>query len=282
MALVVEGYGVHGVDLVRAVEVGVEAVHYHHQLIGLLTSLPQVYDESTVEPLLDVLLEGHDVAMVEVTPERFGVELVDELLPRRDELEHPVHARRVEAVEVDCMRVRIPVSEHHPQHVTLPGAQRGPRHLPVVGPRRVHHPRRHLYLHRLRTQLVLPNRPAALGPLLTPVELPQELRGVELREVHVPNRPVPPCAAMPPESAAPWLALWLAPCCSPSCPRAARAPNRLPETPRAPATPAARRKSRRETPHLDPSMRAILSHLLRPHGISYPEIILTLSNITTN
>src|SRR5215210_6079629 len=192
MALVVEGYGVHGVDLVRAVEVGVEAVHDHHQLIGLLTPLPRVYDESTVEALLDVLLEGHDVAMVEVTPERLGVELVDELLPRRDELEHPIRARRVEAVEVDRMRVRILVSEHHPQQVALPGAQRWPRHLPVVGPRRVHHPRRHLYLHRLSTQLVLSNRPAALGPLLTPVELPQELRGVELREVHFPNRPVPP------------------------------------------------------------------------------------------
>jgi hypothetical protein len=61
-----------------------------------------------------------------------------------------------------------------------------------VGPGRVHHPRRHLYLHRLRTQLVLSNRPAALGPLLTPVELPRELRGVELREVHRPNRPIPP------------------------------------------------------------------------------------------
>src|SRR5215208_1344304 len=197
MALVVEGYGVHGVDLVRAVEVGVEAVHDHHQLIGLFTPLPRVYDESTVESLLDVLLEGHDVAMVEVTPERLGVELVDELLPRRDELEDPVHARRVEAMEVDRMRVRIPVSEHHPQQVALPGAQRGPRHLPVVGPRRVHHPRRYLYLHRLRTQLVLSNRPAALGPLLTPVEVPQEVRRIEPGEVHIPNRPVPPVRSHP-------------------------------------------------------------------------------------
>src|ERR671921_105518 len=192
MALMVEGHGVHGVDLVRAVEVGVEAVHDHHQLVGILAPLPRVYDESTVEPLLDVLLEGHDVAMVEVAPERLGVELVDELLPRRDKLEYPVHARRVEAVEVDRMRVRVPVLEHHPQQVALPGAQRRPRYLPVVGPRRVHHPRRYLYLHRLRTQLVLSNRPAALGPLLTPVKLPQELRGIEPREIHIPNRPVPP------------------------------------------------------------------------------------------
>src|ERR671921_989840 len=88
MALVVERHSVHGVDLIRAVEVGVEAVHDHHKLVGLLAPLPRVYDESTVEPLLDVLLEGHDVAMVQVAPERFGVELVDELLPRRDKLEH--------------------------------------------------------------------------------------------------------------------------------------------------------------------------------------------------
>src|SRR5918995_2325770 len=130
--------------------------------------------------------------MVEVTPERLGVELVDKLLTRRDKLEHPAHARRVEAVEVDRVRVSVPVSEYHPQQVTLPGAQRGPGYLPVVGPRRIHHPRRHLYFHRLRTQLVLSNRPAALGPLLTPVEVPQERRGIEPREVHIPNRPVPP------------------------------------------------------------------------------------------
>src|ERR671920_2051762 len=130
--------------------------------------------------------------MVEVTPERLSFELVDKLLTRRYELEHPVHVRRVETVEVDRMRVSVPVSEYHPQQVTLPGAQRGPRYLPVVGPRRVHHPRRHLYFYRLRTQLVLSNRPATLGPLLTPVELPRELRVVELREAHLPNRPIPP------------------------------------------------------------------------------------------
>src|SRR5919106_5589372 len=114
MALVVERHSVHGVDLIRAVEVGVEAVHDHHKLVGILAPLPRVYDESTVEPLLDVLLERHDVAMVEVAPERLGVELVDELLPRRDKLEYPVHARRVEAVEVDRVRASIPVSEDHP------------------------------------------------------------------------------------------------------------------------------------------------------------------------
>ena len=91
----------------------------------------------------------------------------------------------MEAVEVDRMRVRVPVLEYYPQQITLPGAQRGPRHLPVVGPRWVHHPWSHLDLHSLCGQLVLSNRPAALGSLLTPVELPQELRGVELREVPV-------------------------------------------------------------------------------------------------
>jgi hypothetical protein len=45
--------------------------------------------------------------------------------------------------------------------------------------------------------------------------------------------------------------------------------------------PAALRKSLRETPNSDPSMRAILFRLLRPRGIAYPEIVLALSNITT-
>src|ERR671916_994264 len=46
--LVVEGHGVHGVDLVLGVEVGVEAVHYHDQLVRLWAPLPRVYDERPV------------------------------------------------------------------------------------------------------------------------------------------------------------------------------------------------------------------------------------------
>src|SRR5215210_9202504 len=53
--LVVEGHRVYGVDLVLAVEVGVEAVHDHDHLIGRFAPLFGVDDERPVEPLLDVL-----------------------------------------------------------------------------------------------------------------------------------------------------------------------------------------------------------------------------------
>src|SRR3712207_6775661 len=54
VALVVEGHRVDSVDLVRGVEIGVEAVHDHNQLVGLRTALLRVHDERPVEPLLDV------------------------------------------------------------------------------------------------------------------------------------------------------------------------------------------------------------------------------------
>src|SRR5215211_4707354 len=186
-----EGHSVHGVDLVGGVEVGVEAVHDHDQLVGFFAPLFGIHDERPVEPLLDVLPQGRDVAVVEVHPERLGVELVDELLSGPHELEDTVHVRRVEPVEVDRVRVRILVLEHHTHPIPLGSPQRRPRHLPVVGPRRVHHPRRDLDLHRLGHELVLPDDPASFPPLFPPIEASQELDRIEPRGVHVAHRAVP-------------------------------------------------------------------------------------------
>src|SRR5215207_8154595 len=188
--LVVEGHAVDGVDLVRGVEVGVEAVHDHDDLVGPRTPLFGIYDERSVKPLLDVLPQGRGVAVVEVHSERLGVKLVDELLPRTDELEHPVHVGRMETVEVDRVRVRVFVLEHDPHPVPLRSPQGRPRHLTVVGPRRIHYPRRDLDLGFLRRQLVLPNSPPTLPPLLPAVEVPQERRRIEARGIHIPDRAV--------------------------------------------------------------------------------------------
>jgi hypothetical protein len=54
---------------------------------------------------VDVPAKRGNVAVVEVEPEGFGVELVGELATRLDHLEDPVHAGRVDAVEVDGMGV---------------------------------------------------------------------------------------------------------------------------------------------------------------------------------
>ena len=130
--------GVHRVDLVRAVEVGVEAVHDHHELVGGRAAGLRVDHERAVEALGDVLGQRGRVAVVEVQPERRGVELVDGRVARLDvagaDPGHAVHHVAVDAVEVHRVRVAGAVREAHPQPLALAGAQGGAGHAPVVGP----------------------------------------------------------------------------------------------------------------------------------------------------
>src|SRR5829696_2309231 len=198
MALVVKGNGVNGVDFVGGVEVGVEAVHDHDHLVGLWTAFFGVYDEGPVETFFDVLPERRCVAMVEMQPGRFGVELVDELLPRPYELENPVHVGRVEPVKVDGVRVRTVVLEAYAQPLPLRGPQGGTGNLPVVCPGRIHDAGSDLYLGLLRRQLELPDGPPSLLTLLAPVEVLQELRGIEPCEIYIPNNPVAAVEAVAP------------------------------------------------------------------------------------
>src|SRR5829696_1137563 len=81
--------------------------------------------------------------------------------------------------------------------LALRGPQGGTRHLPVVGPRRIHDARSNLYLGLLRRQLELPDGPPTFPALLTPVEISQELRGIESREIYIPHHPVAAVEAVP-------------------------------------------------------------------------------------
>src|SRR4051812_16878961 len=141
---------VHRVDLVRAVEVRVEPVHHHHQLVRVRPSLTGIDDEGAIEPLGDVLGERARVAVVEVQAEGRGVELVHRPASRRD---HPaartvraVRRRGVEAVEVDRVRVVGAVDERHAHALALARAQRGPGDAAVVAPGREPHARGELDL----------------------------------------------------------------------------------------------------------------------------------------
>ena len=121
---VVERDPVHRVELVAlGVERAVVAVLDHHHLVRVRPPLLRVDDERPVHPARDVLRERRDVAVVEVEAERLGVELVDGRLARGDDPRadagDPVHRRRVEAVEVDRVRVRRPVHEPDAQLVAL-------------------------------------------------------------------------------------------------------------------------------------------------------------------
>ena len=75
------GYSVYGVDLVVAVEIGIEAVHQHHHFVGFGPSLRRIHDERTVQTFVDVALQGEGVAMIEVEPHRRCVELVYDVSP---------------------------------------------------------------------------------------------------------------------------------------------------------------------------------------------------------
>ncbi len=175
---------VDGVDLVGAVEVRVEPVHDHHHLVRLLPALLGVDQEGAVEPLGDVLGERAHVAVVEVQPVRHRVELVDRAPAGRDlarpEPRHAVHLGRVDAVEVDRVRVAGGVDEGDAQPLALAGAQRGAGDAAVVGPGREADAGRDLDLLVLRHERPLAHHAAAReGPRDAPVEVAQQLVRVE-------------------------------------------------------------------------------------------------------
>ena len=104
---------------------------------------------------MDVLLQRRRVAVVELQAGRLGRELVDELVPRADDLEDAVHVRRVDAVKVNRVRVRAGVDEAHAEDVVLGRADDRPRHGAVVRPGREEDSRRDLDLAVDRAQRVL-------------------------------------------------------------------------------------------------------------------------------
>ena len=87
---------------------------------------------------MDVALQRHGVAVIEVQAERVRVELVDEPGARHDLMlrQRAVHLRRMPSVEVNRVRVRSLVEEVDPDAIAFGRADRRPGHLAVVRPRR--------------------------------------------------------------------------------------------------------------------------------------------------
>ena len=100
-------------------------------------------------------LSGAGVAVVEVDPGRPRRKLVRERLARLDDLEDAVHVRRVDAVEVDRVRVRARVGEPDAEQVALGRPDDRTWHRAVVRPRREGHSRRDLDLAVGGDELVL-------------------------------------------------------------------------------------------------------------------------------
>ena len=160
--------------------------------------------------------ERRDVAVVEVQPERLGVELVGEALAGLDQAaaavladpRHPVHERRVDAVEVDRVRVRGAVGEADPQRSPSRAAQGRPGDAAVVGPGGVHdaraRPRSPCRRRRAPTRAA-PARSASRWSLPV-VEVAQDLGRVEAVGAWSTSRPAtkPACAVA---AAAEWRRL---------------------------------------------------------------------------
>ena len=136
------------------------------------------------------------MAVVEVQAEGAGVELVGEALPGVDRApaapltdpRHPVHDRRVEAMEVHRVRVLGAVGEVDPQQLALAAAKRRAGNAPVVGPGLVMDAGRDLDLLVRRHQLPLAQHAAAgQAPGRPEVEIAQHVAGVKAvgRVVHL-------------------------------------------------------------------------------------------------
>jgi hypothetical protein len=95
------------------------------------------------------------VTVVEVHSVRARGNWYVKLPPGFDDLEDAVHARRVDAVEVDGVRVGAAVREVHPQQVVLGRADDRARDGAVVRPGVEEHPLGHLDLAVDRRELVL-------------------------------------------------------------------------------------------------------------------------------
>ncbi len=177
--------GVDGVELVARVEVGVEPVHDHHELVGVGAALLRVDEESAVETLVNVGGQRTRVAVVEVQAERIGIELVGEALAGLDRaapesLVDPVHAGRVDPVEVDRVGMLRAVDEVDPQTLAFAGTQGRTGHAPVVGPGGELHARGDFDLLVLGHDLPLPQHPPAREPArLSHIEIAHDLRGIE-------------------------------------------------------------------------------------------------------
>jgi hypothetical protein len=172
--LIVEGDGIDRVDLVLTIEIGVEAVHHHDHLAGRRPARFRVDDERPVQALVNVPLDGNGVAVIQMQPERLGVELIHEALAPAYRLEGPVHARGVDPMEMDAVGVAPLIDEPHPNPVALGAANGGPGYLSIVGPCRIEDPGGNLDLTVFRHQLILAQH--------LPRGEPGHLAGIEVGE----------------------------------------------------------------------------------------------------
>ena len=138
--VVMERDAVHEVKIVRSVEIDVVAAHHHdHFAIHGWTATLRIDDERAVQSLGDMLGQRSRVAMVQVHPERLGVELINVLLAGRDDtrahVEHAIDQPGVHPVEVDAMGMIALIAKRDSHAVPFAHPDGRAGDAAVVGPR---------------------------------------------------------------------------------------------------------------------------------------------------
>src|SRR5687767_11660435 len=149
VVVVVKGDGVYLVEVVRAVEIDVEAAHHHYHLaVDFGSSSLRVYDERAIKPFCNVLGERRGVAVIEVKSERLGVELVDIFAAWGNDarlcIENAVHVARMNSMKMDAVRVVTRVQKLDPDAITFVHPDCGAGDPTVIGPRGKLEPRHDL------------------------------------------------------------------------------------------------------------------------------------------
>jgi hypothetical protein len=127
-----------------------------------------------------VLGQREDVAVIQVQPERLGVELVGEPAAGRNGFVYPVHVAGVDPVEVHGVGVAGGVEEVDPNPVALDRAEGGAGHAAVVCPGLVIHPGHDFdRLHACEHVVLAQHPPVWQGADLAVVEVGQDIGRVE-------------------------------------------------------------------------------------------------------
>src|SRR5687767_12101860 len=102
---------------------------------------------------MDVALDGHGMAVVQVQTKGLRVEFVDVATTRAHRFERPIHVRWVHTMEVDAVSMTAAVDKPHSDPVPFSAADGRAGHLTVIGPCRVEHSGSNLYLAVFGNQL---------------------------------------------------------------------------------------------------------------------------------
>src|SRR6185503_2240862 len=119
MVHVVVWNAVYRVKVVFSVKVIVVAVHHHDHFVSWWPRCLGVYDIHSIKTARDVLFKGHDMTVVRIYSELFGIEFINEPPSGGNILKYAVHLGLVNSMRVNGMGVGTIVYEVDSDQVTF-------------------------------------------------------------------------------------------------------------------------------------------------------------------